>query len=99
MGLVKKIKKAVKGATSLKGLAGIVAAPFTGGLSLYMTSYEAMKGMQKDDKSAQMAALVQQKEAKEEEERKKIKMETLQENNQRYTGLSSLIGKHPDTLG
>ena len=77
-----------------KGIAGLIAAPFTGGASLALTAKSAMDEQKKEEKKkqAEQIALDEQRRRSEESERKTIKMQDLEERNKRASGLSSLIG-------
>ena len=89
---------------SLKGLAGLVAAPFTGGASLALTAKEGMDAQkQEQQKKAQQNALFEERageirEADAAEARRRKKMSDLEEQKEKVTGFSSLIGKG-DSLG
>ena len=89
---------------SLKGLAGLIGAPFTGGASLALTAKSAMDNKkQEQQKKAQANALfeertVQSQEAAATEGRRKRKMAELEDGKEKVTGFSSLIGKG-DSLG
>ena len=102
MGLFKKVKNLIKGASSPKGLAGIIAAPVTGGASLTLTAKEAVK----EDRRAkakeameEQAVLEAQREQYETEERKKAKLASLSSQGQKVSGIASLIGGQSNTLG
>ena len=94
----------LKNMFSLKGLAGLLLAPATGGASLALTAKEGMKGAkQEKQQKAQEGALFEERvgqaqEASATEGRRKRKLADLEERKQKVTGFSSLIGKG-DSLG
>jgi hypothetical protein len=112
MGLGKSISKAVKGVTKAvtnpktyknpKTLAGVIAAPFTGGASYALTANELVntgRGMEAAANEKERAAQEAFIEARDIEERRKQKMASLAERGQKVSGLASLIGGGNDYLG
>lgn len=104
-GGLKSIAKAVvkpKTWTDPKSLAGVIASPFTGGVSLALTANELMNAgnqlaaSEKQKEEAKQKAIVEEREL---EERRKNKMASLAERGQKQSGLSALIGAGGDSLG
>ena len=105
MGFGKIVKKATKVVSSPKGLAGLVAAPFTGGASLALTGKEAMdqdKAAKKKEAAKELAAEERRAAIQDEldtELRRKNKMASIAARQGGVTGLASLIGSGTEYFG
>lgn len=83
-----------------KQVAGVAAAPMTGGASLALTAKEMHdEKKEKEEKSRRRAAEAQEREAELAQENKRLSKELdISQRQQKRTGLGSLVGGG-DTLG